>query len=64
MKKILTELLGLERIIVESIKEIEETIIFSVKISGKTAKCPICRQESRRLHQNHRHLIKDFLKIL
>jgi transposase len=59
MKKILTELLGLEGIIVESIKEIEETIIFSVKMWRKTARCPICGQESRRLHQNHRHLVKD-----
>ncbi|MFP4120573.1 MAG: transposase family protein [Coleofasciculus sp.] len=55
----MTKLLNLPGVIVEKIQEAEGTLILSVKVQKKTAKCPRCSQTSHRLHQNQRHLVRD-----
>jgi transposase len=59
MNKVLTEILNLPGIIVESYQQTEETLILSVKANKKTAVCPKCGQNSHRLHQNKKRLVKD-----
>ena len=59
MKRELTKILNLPGVIVQSKKEIEQTLILEVEASSKTACCPVCQKVSHRLHQNHWHLIKD-----
>ncbi|ELR97900.1 ISL3 family transposase [Gloeocapsa sp. PCC 73106] len=59
MKKIFTKLLGIPEIVVEDSKEIDNTIILTVKASIKKGICPRCGQVSHRLHQNKYHLVKD-----
>ncbi|MEQ9670578.1 MAG: transposase family protein [Coleofasciculus sp. G2-EDA-02] len=55
----MTKLLNLPGVIVEKIQEAEGTLILSVKVPKKTAKCPRCSHTSHRLHQNQRHLVRD-----
>ncbi|WP_228061814.1 transposase family protein [[Phormidium] sp. LEGE 05292] len=57
--RLLTKLLNLPGVIVESNQETEDTLILFVKSEKKTAVCSRCGQISRRLHQNQRHLVKD-----
>ena len=57
--RLLTKLLNLPGVIVESSQETEDTLILFVKSEQKTAVCPRCGQISRRLHQNQRYLVKD-----
>jgi transposase len=59
MKSLMTELLNLPGIIVEDSKEIEGTLILSVKAEKKIAVCPRCGQSSHYLHENKRYLVKD-----
>jgi transposase len=59
MKRFLTILLGIPEIIVEDSKEIDNTLILTVKALTKKAICPRCGQVSHRLHQNKYHLVKD-----
>ncbi len=48
----MTNILNLPGVIVENEIQTAETLIFTVKLSKKTAICPRCGQTSHRLHQN------------
>ncbi|GAB1544153.1 hypothetical protein NUACC21_68290 [Scytonema sp. NUACC21] len=48
----MTKLLNLPGVIVEDSKEIEGTLILSVKVEKKTAICPRCGNISHHLHEN------------
>lgn len=56
----LTQMLGLPGVIVKSQKKLEKALILEVESQSKTASCPTCQKTSHRIHQNHRHLIRDF----
>ena len=55
----MTKLLNLPGVLVEDSQETEQILILSVRVENKTAFCPRCGHQSRRLHQNKRHLVKD-----
>lgn len=58
--KILTELLNLDSIKVNSYRQHEGIgIIIQVDSLNKESTCPRCGKKSHRLHQNHRYLVKD-----
>ncbi|MGK7874786.1 MAG: ISL3 family transposase, partial [Xenococcaceae cyanobacterium] len=59
MKRLMTKLLNLPGVIVEDSRQIEETLILSVRKEKKTAVCHRCGRTSHRLHQNQGHLVKD-----
>jgi transposase len=59
MNRLMTKLLNLPGIIVEDSKDIEGTLILSIKMSRKTAVCPRCGDCSHYLHENKRHLVRD-----
>ena len=59
MKRLMTNILNLPGVIVENEIQTAETLIFTVKLSKKTAICPRCGQTSHRLHQNQGHLVRD-----
>ena len=59
MKRQLTQILGLQGVIVKSKKNIEKALVLEVESQSKTPACPICNKPTHRLHQNHWHLIKD-----
>jgi len=58
--KLLTELLNLEGIKVNSHRQHEGIgIILQVEPINKESSCPHCGTRSQRLHQNHRFIVKD-----
>jgi transposase len=57
----MTNILNFPRVIVENEIQTIEILIFTVKLSKKTAICPRCDQTRHRLHQNPRHLVRDLL---
>ncbi len=58
--KLLTELLNIDGIKVISKRQHEGIgIIFQIEQMNSYSICPYCRTLSRRLHQNHRYLVKD-----
>ena len=58
--KILTELLNIKDIKVISHRQHEGIgIILQVEPNKKESICPRCGTKSHRLHQNHRHIVKD-----
>lgn len=58
--KLLTELLNIEGIKVISHRQHEGIgLILQVELIGKESNCPRCGAKSRRLHQNHRYIVKD-----
>lgn len=59
MKRILTQILNLSEVIVESSLKEGQTLILSVSKKVKSAVCPQCGQKSEKLHQNQRYLVKD-----
>lgn len=59
MKRIMTKLLNLPGIIVESSLEEGKVLILSVSKAKKSAVCPNCGKTSDKLHQNQKHLVKD-----
>jgi transposase len=59
MKRILTQLLNLPEVMVESSLQEGQTLILSVSKNLKSAVCPQCGQKSEKLHQNQRYLVKD-----
>lgn len=59
MVPLLTELLGLPGIDVESYEETEDGLILSVEAHRDAATCPCCGSVSRHLHQNHGYLVRD-----
>ena len=59
MVPLLTELLGLPGVDVESYEESEEGLILSVERHEESALCPRCGTKSSHLHQNHSMLVRD-----
>lgn len=59
MQILLTQLLGLEGIEVETYEERGNRFILEVEANSESATCPRCGRESHHLHQNHRHLVRD-----
>lgn len=59
MKRVLTELLNLPDVVVESSLKEGKTLILSVTKKTKSAVCPQCGKKSDHLHQNQNYLIKD-----
>lgn len=59
MLLLLSELLGLPGIDVESYETNEEGLILNVEAHSESATCPRCGTLSQHLHQNHGHLVRD-----
>ena len=59
MQLLLTHLLGLEGIEVETYEERGNRFIVEVEAKSESALCPRCGKASHHLHQNHRHLVRD-----
>lgn len=59
MKRVLTELLNLPNVVVESSLREGSVLILSVSKKVKSAVCPDCGKKSEHLHQNQKHLVKD-----
>lgn len=59
MVPLLTELLGLSGVDVESYEESGDELILSVEMHSESASCPQCGQLSDHLHQNHGYLVRD-----
>ncbi|OWY64262.1 ISL3 family transposase [cyanobacterium TDX16] len=58
--KLLTELLNLEGVKVTSHRQHQGIgIILLLELTNKESTCPVCGTKSQRLHQNHRHIVKD-----
>ena len=56
---LLTQLLGLPGIDVESYEASGEALILSVERHEASAQCPRCQTLSTHLHQNHGYLVRD-----
>lgn len=59
MVPLLSQLLGLPGIDVESYEETEEGLILDVEAHRTSACCPRCGTMSHHLHQNHGYLVRD-----
>lgn len=59
MVPLLTQLLGLPGVDVESYEETEDELILSVEVHAASACCPRCGRLSSHLHQNHGYLVRD-----
>ena len=59
MKRIMTQLLNLPEVAVESSLQEGQILILSVSKKAKSALCPQCGQKSEHLHQNQKYLVKD-----
>jgi transposase len=59
MKRVLTGLLNLPEVVVESSLKEGKVLILSVTKKTKSAVCPQCGKKSEHLHQNQNYLIKD-----
>jgi transposase len=59
MVPVLTQLLGIAGVDVESYEESGEQLILSVEVHAEHASCPRCGNVSRHLHQNHSYLVRD-----
>jgi transposase len=59
MVPLLTELLGLPGVDVESYEANENGLILDVEVHSASATCPRCGTVSHHLHQNHWHLVRD-----
>lgn len=59
MQPLLTGLLGLEGIEVETFQERGSALVLNVEAQSESATCPRCREVSSHLHQNHGHLVRD-----
>lgn len=58
--KILTEVLNLEGVrVISSEKYLGIGRLLQVESTEKVKKCPRCGKASRRVHQNHRYVVKD-----
>ncbi len=59
MEPLLTNLLGLPGVDVESYQESANQLILQVEVHEEEATCPRCGYVSHRLHQNHDYLARD-----
>ncbi|MEH1934429.1 MAG: ISL3 family transposase [Nostoc sp.] len=59
MKRIMTQLLNLPEVVVESSIQEGSTLFISVNKKVKSAVCPHCGTRSEHLHQNQKYLVKD-----
>ena len=59
MKRILTQLLNLSDVVVESSLQEGSVLILSISKKTKSAVCPQCGKKSEHLHQNQNYLVKD-----
>jgi len=59
MVPLLTQLLGLPGVDVESYEDKGEELILCVENHAESACCPRCDRESTHLHQNHGYLVRD-----
>jgi hypothetical protein len=59
MKKIITQLLNLPEVIIESSLQEGLTLILSVSKKVKSSLCSQCGKKSEKLHQNQKFLVKD-----
>ncbi|MFK8183246.1 MAG: transposase family protein [Phormidesmis sp.] len=59
MVPLLTQLLGLPGVDVESYEESDNELILSVESHEESAVCPRCNRVSTHLHQNHGYLVRD-----
>ncbi len=59
MEALLTNLLGLPGVDVESYQESENQLILEVEVHDEEATCPRCGYVSAHLHQNHGYLARD-----
>ncbi|MEO1791605.1 MAG: transposase family protein [Cyanobacteria bacterium J06629_19] len=59
MVPLLTQLLGLPGVDVESYEETDNALILSVERHEESAVCPLCHQLSTHLQQNHGYLVRD-----
>ena len=58
--KVLTEILGLEGVLVYSHQQYEEIgMVLQIKSIESSAICNDCGQKSNKLHQNYRYIVKD-----
>jgi transposase len=56
----LDKFLNLEGIVIQGYRHLENIgIVFEIEAKNKKATCPRCGKVSDKLHQNHRHLVKD-----
>jgi transposase len=61
MGPLLTELLGLSGVDVESYEATEDSLILDVEVHAASAVCPGCGTVSHQMHQNHWYLVRDLL---
>ena len=59
MVPLLTQLLGLPGVDVESYEDSGDELILSVELHEESARCPRCDTLSTHLHQNHGTLVRD-----
>jgi len=59
MVPLLTELLGLPGVNVESYEDREDGLVIEVEAHADSAVCPRCGTLSHHLHQNHGYLVRD-----
>ncbi|GAA6623507.1 transposase family protein [Scytonema sp. NUACC26] len=59
MKRIMTPLLNLPEVVVESSVQQDKILFLSVHKKVKSAVCPHCGTRSEHLHQNKKYLVKD-----
>jgi len=59
MKRILTQLLNLTELVVESSLQEDLILFLTVSKKAKSAVCPQCGKKSEHLHQNQKYLVKD-----
>ena len=59
MQLLLTDLLGIEGIGVETYQDRGSALILEVEPKSRSAACPRCGEVSSHLHQNHGHLVRD-----
>ncbi|NEQ43933.1 MAG: transposase family protein [Leptolyngbya sp. SIOISBB] len=59
MVPLLTELLGLPGVDVESYEANENDLILDVEVHSASSTCSRCGTVSHHLHQNHWHLVRD-----
>lgn len=59
MVTLLTELLGLPGLDVESYQATEDSLTLFVEVHSASAHCPRCGTLSQHLHQNHWHPVRD-----